>query len=43
MRQIEDDPELVEEEFFEELEKRIDPKVLFAIKQECGDELGLLE
>lgn len=42
MRIALDDPELLEEEFFEALEKRIEPKALMALRQECNDELGLL-
>lgn len=46
MQAIHDDPELIEEEFFEELEAKFlrnhSQADLLVLRQECGDELGLL-
>lgn len=37
-----DDPELLDEEYFESLEKRLDKTELIILQQECNDELGLI-
>ena len=39
---LDDDPELLDEEYFESLERRLDKTELIILQQECNDELGLI-